>query len=54
MALLWVKVFLICEDQKTAMDGVKEFMMEHKFGDAGNKIVIEEFMEGRSIGSKLC
>ncbi|MBP7320570.1 MAG: phosphoribosylamine--glycine ligase [Lachnospiraceae bacterium] len=43
------KGVLICEDQKTAMDGVKEFMMEHKFGDAGNKIVIEEFMEGREV-----
>lgn len=43
------KGVLICEDQKTAVDGVKEFMMEHKFGDAGNKIVIEEFMEGREV-----
>lgn len=43
------KGVLICEDKKTAIDGVKDFMMEHKFGDAGNKIVIEEFMEGREV-----
>lgn len=43
------KGVLICENQESAMEGVKELMMEHKFGKAGNKIVIEEFMEGREV-----
>lgn len=43
------KGVLICEDKKMALDGVRSFMLEHKFGDAGNRIVIEEFMQGREV-----
>ena len=31
------------------MDGVKELMLDKKFGNAGNTIVIEEFMTGREV-----
>ena len=31
------------------MEGVKELMQDKKFGDAGNKIVVEEFMTCREV-----
>lgn len=31
------------------MAGVDELMLDKKFGDAGNTIVIEEFMTGREV-----
>lgn len=38
------KGVLICNNLKEAEDGVKEIMLDKKFGSAGNKLVIEEFM----------
>ena len=38
------KGVLICNTKEEAMDGVKELMLDKKFGNAGNTIVIEEFM----------
>ena len=35
--------------KEEAMDGVKELMLDKKFGNAGNTIVIEEFMTGREV-----
>ena len=35
------------------MDGVKELMLDKKFGNAGNTIVIEEFMTGREVSSSF-
>ncbi|MEE1228251.1 MAG: phosphoribosylamine--glycine ligase, partial [Lachnospiraceae bacterium] len=43
------KGVLICENHEQAVDGVKEIMEDKKFGDAGNKMVIEEFMTGREV-----
>ena len=43
------KGVLICEDKQMALDGVDELMLDKKFGDAGNTIVIEEFMTGREV-----
>lgn len=43
------KGVLICETLKEARNGVKEIMLDKKFGTAGNKIVIEEFMTGREV-----
>ena len=40
---------LICNNLKEAEDGVKEIMLDKKFGSAGNKLVIEEFMTGREV-----
>ncbi len=43
------KGVLICNTKAEAMDGVKTLMMDKQFGDAGNTIVIEEFMTGREV-----
>ena len=43
------KGVLICEDYEQACEGVREIMLDRKFGDAGNELVIEEFMTGREV-----
>lgn len=43
------KGVLICSTLKEAEDGVKEIMLDKKFGSAGNQMVIEEFMTGREV-----
>jgi len=43
------KGVLICETLEEAKAGVKTLMLDKQFGDAGNKIVIEEFMTGREV-----
>ena len=43
------KGVLICNTLEEAKDGVKEIMMDKKFGSAGNEMVIEEFMTGREV-----
>ena len=40
------KGVLICNTLQEAKDGVKTLMLDKQFGDAGNEIVIEEFMTG--------
>lgn len=47
------KGVLICNTLEEAKEGVKTLMMDKQFGDAGNQIVIEEFMTGREV-SVLC
>lgn len=43
------KGVLICNTLEEARDGVKTIMEDKKFGDAGNTMVIEEFMTGREV-----
>ncbi|MBO7357761.1 MAG: phosphoribosylamine--glycine ligase [Lachnospiraceae bacterium] len=43
------KGVLICNTREEALAGVKEIMEDKKFGSAGNKMVIEEFMTGREV-----
>ena len=43
------KGVLICETHEDAVAGVAEIMTDKKFGDAGNTMVIEEFMTGREV-----
>lgn len=43
------KGVLICKDLEEAKAGVKEIMLDKHFGDAGNRMVIEEFMTGREV-----
>ena len=43
------KGVLICNTLEEAQEGVKVLMEDKKFGDAGNTIVIEEFMTGREV-----
>ncbi len=43
------KGVLICNTLEEAKAGVKQIMQDKKFGDAGNTMVIEEFMTGREV-----
>jgi phosphoribosylamine--glycine ligase len=43
------KGVLICETLAEAKEGVKTIMEDKKFGAAGNRMVIEEFMTGREV-----
>ena len=43
------KGVLICNTLEEAIEGVKTLMLDKQFGDAGNEIVIEEFMTGRVV-----
>lgn len=43
------KGVLICETLQEAKEGVKEIMLDKKFGAAGNEMVVEEFMTGREV-----
>lgn len=43
------KGVLICNTLEEAKDGVKTIMEDKKFGTAGNRMVIEEFMTGREV-----
>lgn len=43
------KGVLICNDHDEAVAGVKEIMQDKKFGTAGNRMVVEEFMTGREV-----
>jgi len=43
------KGVLICKDYDEAVAGIHEIMDDKKFGSAGNKMVIEEFMTGREV-----
>jgi phosphoribosylamine--glycine ligase len=43
------KGVLICQTLEEAKAGVREIMTDHKFGTAGNRMVIEEFMTGREV-----
>ncbi|MEE3468283.1 MAG: phosphoribosylamine--glycine ligase, partial [Eubacterium sp.] len=47
------KGVLICQTLDEAKDAVKSIMTDKQFGDAGNEIVIEEFLTGREV-SVLC
>ena len=43
------KGVLICNTLEEAKAGVKEIMLDKKFGSAGNEMVVEEFMTGREV-----
>lgn len=43
------KGVLICSTKEEAQEGVKTLMLDKQFGSAGDKIVIEEFLEGREV-----
>ncbi|MBR6530747.1 MAG: phosphoribosylamine--glycine ligase [Clostridia bacterium] len=43
------KGVLIPENEEEAMDALKELMEDKKFGSAGNRIVIEEFLTGPEV-----
>ncbi len=43
------KGVLICDTREKAIDGVKSIMLDKAFGESGNSIVIEEFLEGPEV-----
>ncbi len=43
------KGVLICNTLDEAKDGVRSIMLDRKFGEAGSRMVIEEFMTGREV-----
>lgn len=43
------KGVLICQTLDEAKEGVKTIMEDKKFGSAGNRMVVEEFMTGREV-----
>lgn len=43
------KGVLICETEQQAADGIKEIMLDKKFGDSGNNVVVEEFLTGPEV-----
>lgn len=43
------KGVLICNTLEEAKEGVKSIMEDKKFGAAGNRMVVEEFMTGREV-----
>ncbi len=45
------KGVLICMTREEALDGLKEMMLDQKFGAAGNKVVVEEFLIGPEVSA---
>ena len=45
------KGVLICKTREEALDGIKEMMLDQKFGAAGSKVVVEEFLEGPEVSA---
>lgn len=43
------KGVLICQTLEEAKEGVKTIMLDKQFGEAGNRMVVEEFMTGREV-----
>lgn len=43
------KGVLICNTLEEAVDGLNTIMVDKKFGDSGNKVVIEEFLTGQEM-----
>ena len=43
------KGVLICTTRQQAIDGIKEMMLDKKFGSACNKVVVEEFLTGPEV-----
>ncbi len=43
------KGVLICKTREEALEGLAEMMLESKFGNAGNTVVVEEFLEGPEV-----
>lgn len=43
------KGVLICDTREKAVEGIKSIMLDKTFGESGNSIVIEEFLEGPEV-----
>lgn len=47
--LAYGKGVIICETEKDAINALQEMMNSKVFGDAGSKVIIEEFLEGKEV-----
>lgn len=43
------KGVIVCKSQQEAHDAVETIMVEKKFGDSGNRVVVEEFLTGKEV-----
>lgn len=43
------KGVIVCDNEKEAINAAREMLIDKKFGDAGNTVVIEERLEGNEI-----
>ncbi len=43
------KGVLICGNMQQAADGIKEIMLDKKFGASGNRVVVEEYLSGPEV-----
>ena len=43
------KGVIVAMDEKTALDAVADMLLDNTFGDAGNRVVIEEYLEGEEV-----
>ncbi len=43
------KGVFVCKDHKEAIEAVEKIMIQKMFGEAGERIVIEEYLEGREL-----
>lgn len=43
------KGVLICQNHEEVLDGINEIMVDKKFGAAGVKMLVEEFLEGHEV-----
>ena len=43
------KGVIIAQNEEEAVNGIKEIMEDKKFGDSGNRVVIEEFLTGPEV-----
>ena len=43
----------ICQDESEALNALSEIMEDKKFGESGNEVVIEEFMEGTELSTHV-
>jgi len=47
------KGVIVARSSEAALEAIRRFMQAREFGEAGNRVVIEEFMEGQEV-SVLC
>ena len=43
------KGVIICETAQQALDALTEIMVDKKFGDAGDRVIVEEYIEGPEV-----
>ena len=47
------KGVLLCDSKEQAVDAIRAIMLQKEFGVAGDEVVLEEFLEGYELSSKL-